>query len=246
MKSYRHRDLSIVELEEGINIITACDSCGSIGPKPLDELVVPAYITGAFATRVPLLEVLSTGAEVISVADCLCCEMEPTGKELIQGILNELALANVEPKALTGSTEENFPTKTTGIGVVVTGISKSKLKLQKCLSGDLVAVIGIPKVGAELNLPLDDEIVSYEDIFKLLPLDWVREIIPCGSKGIAYEAQEAAKYSGLKFVPDNPCSVDLQKTAGPATCAVVTLDSGHKEEMEAIFHNKVSFVGKIY
>ena len=245
MKAYRHRDLSIIELDSGDTLVSACDSCGSVGEKPMDELKVPAEITGRYTVRVPLMEVLCTGAWVVSVSDSVCCEMEPTGRKIIEGITQELALAGVAPELLTGSTEENFPSHATGLGVVVLGVCQGKPNFEKACIGDVVVCVGLPKVGAEIDLRGDDEIANYQDIYTLLETEGVRELIPCGSKGIAYEAQQAAQYSNLCFVPFET-TIDLNKTAGPATCFVAVLSADALWQAQStIPHSKLNIIGRL-
>ncbi len=107
MKSQRIRDLSIVELPGDILLISACDSLGAIGPKELDQIPVPADFVGRALARVPLMEVMAAGAEPILLLNTLCVEMEPSGKEIIRGIVQELKKAGIDPSlVINGSTKK--------------------------------------------------------------------------------------------------------------------------------------------
>ncbi|MBV1822090.1 hypothetical protein KUA25_29170, partial [Bacteroidales bacterium MSK.15.36] len=75
MKISKVRDLTLIKLTEDKNLIVACDSCGGIGNKLEDTLKVPAFIVGKFTARVALMEVLCTGAEIVSITDAVCNEM---------------------------------------------------------------------------------------------------------------------------------------------------------------------------
>lgn len=218
------RDLTIVGIDNGKTIVIACDSCGSIGNKEGDILKIPPFYTGKFTVRVGILEVMCAGAEIITVVDSVCNEMEPTGREIISGIKKELEKAGIQDVVLTGSTEENFKTFSTALGVTVIGIvDNNNLKLKKARAGDVVISIGIPKFGEEIDLNGDKDMVSYEDIKYLLSIDEVHEIIPVGSKGILYEAENAALNNGLKLCKEKNIAVEINKSAGPATCVIALI-----------------------
>ena len=236
----RHRDLTLTRLPQG-TLVVACDSCGSIGQKPADALQVPAYYCGRFTARVALMEVLAFGARPVTVANAVSCEMEPTGREIIRGVQEELAAAGVDRVALTGSTEENFPSQMTALGITVVGYRPGEGSWLPSREGDLVYAVGRPKVGGEIDLDRDKEIVSYEEIFRLRQLAGVREVIPVGSKGIRYEAENAARYNGLVFTPLDPPPLELEKSAGPATCLIALVDSGCRADLEAL--PKATLVG---
>jgi hypothetical protein len=79
VKIEKVRDHTLIELEKGSTLVIACDSCGGIGLKEGDVLKVPPEVTGRYAARVVLLEVLCAGAEVVCLANAVCNEMKPTG-----------------------------------------------------------------------------------------------------------------------------------------------------------------------
>lgn len=243
MRSYRHRDLSLVELGPWETLIIACDSSGSIGEKPMDALQVPANITGSYTLRVPLMEVLCAGGQVICITDAICCEMKPTGRRILEGMHAELALADVHPALLTGSTEENFPTSATGVGVTVIARC-GEPRFTKALPGDLVACVGLPKVGTEINLSGDSELVTYKDIAVLQRSVGIRELIPCGSKGVAYEARQAAEYSDLTFMEGNH-NLNTEKSAGPATCLVAVFAPKALEALQGKLGDKLHIIGSM-
>lgn len=236
------RDLTLINIGSEKTMVIACDSCGSIGMKENDKLKVPAYYTGKFTVRVPLFEVLCSGAEVVTVTDAVCNEMNPTGNYIISGIKDELREAAIENIVLTGSTEENFATTSTAVGITVIGIAhKKNLKVNNIKPGDILVSIGIPKVGNEIKLENDTEIASYEDIKKLINTKDVMEIIPVGSKGIVYEANEAAKNNGLSISFFNGLNIDIHKTAGPATVILAAINKSSLREVENL--NNLNKIG---
>jgi len=51
----------------------------------------------------------------------------------------------------------------------------------------------------------------------------VRDIIPCGSRGIRHELDVLAREAGVDIMLHEGTLVKLDKSAGPATCALVTV-----------------------
>lgn len=221
MKINKVRDLTLIKINEQKTLVIACDSCGSIGMKKYDELKVPTNIAAKFTARVALMEVICSGAEVVTLSNAVCNEMKPTGEEVIKGIKAELKDAGVDVSVLTGSTEENFKTYSTGIGITCIGIvDNENIKINKIPKGALLYSIGIPKVGNQINLDGDTEIANYQNIRKLLSMKDIFEIIPVGSKGIFYEASEVAKHNNLKLEFKENINIDIFTSAGPATVLI--------------------------
>ncbi|APH20203.1 AIR synthase related protein [Clostridium botulinum] len=250
------RDLTLISLDKDKTLVVACDSSGSIGPKKNDILKIPAFYTGKFTIRVGILEVMCTGAEIVTVTNAVCCEMNPTGREIIDGIKGELKRAGIDEVVLTGSTEENFPSFSTGLGITVLGIVDNSIikvnNVNNCSGNNekhnkddiLLISVGIPKVGEEINIYNDKEIVDYEDIKILLENPKVYEIVPVGSKGILYEGEVLAKNNNLKLKLKENISIDIKKSNGPATTIIAAI---HKEEYENIRAkiNNVNIIGKL-
>lgn len=244
MKISKVRDLTLISLDENKTMVVACDSCGSIGMKDGDALKVPHHYVGKFTLRVPLMEVMCAGAEVVTITDAVCNEMEPTGSEIIKGIKEELESAGIADIALTGSTEENFKSISTGLGITVIGIAENKdLKVNAISENCKIISLGIPKVGAEIGLDKDLDIVNYGDLRKLLSSDGVYEIVPVGSKGILYEVLQLAKNNNMKFVLNEEIKIDVYKTAGPSTVVIAAV----KNEVinEVLSDDKVNIIGEL-
>ena len=181
MKIMKIRDLTLIDLDEKNIMVVSCDSCGGIGNKRNDVFKAPPYIVGKMTARVAILEVLCTGAKIITITDAVCNEMEPTGKEIIKGIKDELKDANIDKVVLTGSTEENFKTSATALGITAIGlVEKRKLKVNTIKEEAIIVSIGLPKVGDEIDLSGDKEIIDYKTIKELLNIDCVYEIVPVG------------------------------------------------------------------
>ncbi|HHW06748.1 MAG TPA: alpha-ribazole kinase [Clostridia bacterium] len=240
------RDLSIIELDDSQRILVACDSIGAVGAKELDALQVPYFIVGRCAARVPLLELLAVGARPVLISDCLTLEMEPSGREILAGIQHELKLLGLEGKChLTGSTEENFVTRQSGIGITVVALAgKEELRIGKVRPGHEIYCFGIPKVGAEVDLD-DPDIISFNTVVKLLQYPQVHEMAPVGSKGIRYEAELLTRSCGGRLQVDSRCPLPLTKSAGPATCLVAAVEPGSGETLYRDFSLPITYIGRI-
>ncbi len=221
--SRRHRDITIIDLDENKSLVVACDSAGAIGPKEADVIPVPGYVLGRFTARVALMEVLSVGGWPVCVVNTLCVEPRPTGEEITRGVADEIGVLGIEPTdILTGSAEKNIPTSQSGLGVTVIGMAKtSTLRIGRLREGDGIALLGQPKVGNEVSLH-DPHIVDLKTVSILLNSPDVKEIIPVGSRGVFHEASHLADLYGLQITwQEIPSDLDLQKSAGPSTCLLV-------------------------
>ena len=233
---YRGRDVEVT-FSNGVGLVVACDSCGAIGEKELDVVKVPARLTGRFATRVALLEVLATGAEPQIVAAAICNEPEPTGSELLEGVKDELKSAGLGTLPIAISCEKNMSTRQTGLGITVVGVvNGAALHITSTRDGDSLYCLGLPLVGTEVQDADDPEIVQASDVRRLLENPAVHDIIPVGSQGILGEIGLLTKAMGMSFVAgvqklagagpvgnDKPAnSLDTHKSGGPATCLIFT------------------------
>ena len=246
------RDVKIIPLSNEQLLVIGCDSAGGIGPKPLDKVKVSGYIIGKFTARVALMEVLSVGAQPIVVIDTLSVEMQPTGIDIIKGIKMEAEDARLDPDlVLTGSYEKNVPTEQTGLGIVVIGITAKKdLKIGTSKPGDVVVAIGEPKVGVEVveitQSGKEREVLAdLKDVKTLLSLDFIHEILPVGSRGIAKEIETLTKPHNLAFSVEKGVKIDLEKSAGPSTVVLVTLSREKVEKLKLLFQKPVTIIGKL-
>lgn len=246
MKVSRFRDLTLIQQTEDKLLVIACDSSGAIGSKEGDLLKVPPEVVGYYATRVALMEILSVGAEVLTVIDTLAVEMEPTGRGIIKGIENLLKEAEIEAVCLNGSTEENFQTSQTAMGITIIGeVKKASIKMKTSSKGNLVVLLGIPKVGNELKLPFDKEICSIADLRSLLSIKEINEIYPVGSKGILSEAKYLADSNGCTFMTVEESTVDMKKSAGPATAVIFTIEAKDLPLVEEKIEKPLQIVGEL-
>ncbi|MGV8908053.1 MAG: AIR synthase related protein [Propionicimonas sp.] len=218
----RIRDLLI--LDE--TLVIASDSVGGIGPKPADTIAATAQTVAHFALRVPLLEVICSGAEPIAVINDLCVELEPTGRQMIQEIRRLAAEAGISADAVTGSTEDNVVTQATGVGVTVLGRAPaSGLLSGRARAGDVVLCAGLP-----LSAPHDDVRIGHPDqvsvaaVSAVIASGRVHDALPVGSRGITWEVGQLADSAGLSYEWLDPAEVSLTASGGPASCVLLSCD----------------------
>jgi len=212
--------------------IVACDSCGAVGEKENDALKLPARLVARLTARVALSEVMCSGAVPVMITNGVACEMKPTGEQFILGIEDELKNAGLTNVVLSGSTEENFKTSMSALAITVIGACKvGELKFGQAQKGDRLVLLGEPKVGDEVDL---QSVGFYNEIRKLLGLQDVKEIVPVGSKGIAYEARTLAELNEM-VVEFRETGICYKKSAGPATCFIVLCKESVVEQVLGIY-----------
>jgi len=140
-------------------------------------------------------------------------------------------------------------TNQTGMGITVLGICMEKeLKIGKSLKNDLIVAVGEPKVGYEV---LNDikanarSIVMVEDVQKLSKMGFVHEIIPVGHVGIKGSLEMMQSSSGYKYKIEPEMDIDIEKSAGPSTVVLVTVEEGSMEMLRKSVKKHVQVVGRI-
>ncbi len=194
------------------------------------------------------MEVLAVNALLVCIVDALGVAPKPIGAAILRGIRSEAKRAGLDPKlAVTGSTEKNIIVEQTGIGVTVIGTcSREKLKIGTSLPSDVVVAVGIPSVGNEvLSAEKAGHILDSKDILIIRELPYVHEVIPVGSTGIAHELKMLAESSKLNYTISKQQEVDVQKSAGPATVALVSLPECNVANLMRIVNKPVSIIGHL-
>lgn len=241
----RYRDLLYLTTDGGAILVIACDSDGGIGPKPHDAVQVSGYALGRTATRVPLLELLAAGATPVAVSDTLGVEMDPTGRDIIAGVRDEMAMVGLGPEALTGSTEDNVPTTATGVGVTVIGRAQlADLRAGTSSRGDLLALVGRPKSAPKHHFDHDDpETLDPQVVASILALPQVVEALPIGSRGPMAEATDLASSAGAALQIDR-WPVPPEDSGGPSTAMLVTV-RGNIDDLTAVTDRPTWVVGRL-
>lgn len=238
------RDVLMKRISRNKTMIISCDSSGAIGPKNGDFLKVSGEVVGKFMVRSALMEVLATGARPICISCGLGVEPMPTGVGIIEGIKQEMKKIGMRPEEdLVISTEKNFPTEQTGLGITVIGIaSRGEMRIGKSKRGDLVVSVGVPSVGAEV---LRNEVADLEDMLSLLSMDFVHGVIPVGSKGIIYESKVLAMESKLKADFFDDIGIDVGKSAGPSTVILAAIEERCFELLKEKIKKPLHKIGKL-
>lgn len=220
------RDLTCVRIHSQHQLVIATDSVGGIGMKAADAVRVLPEVVGYFALRVPLMEILAIGATPFLVVNTQCQTSDEYSDAILHGMKMLAQEVGMEERLqFNGSTEDNVPTIQTGVGVTVVGIvSDEKFYGGTIRAGQIALVAGLPKSAPTHEIQVDDqEILSIRDLQTLRSHPQVSDILPVGSKGILYEANQLASTSGLSFqLEDSPIS--FTSSAGPSTCVVFACD----------------------
>ncbi len=246
MKEENYRDVSIIDLENDLKIFIACDSSGGIGLKEMDEFKVPPEITGFYTVNVITSELEALGVSPKVIVNNVCAEMNDTGKMIIQGI-NKYLKENYSDEniKLTGSTEENFKTYQTSIGMVAIGYKEVKdFKLYNTKSQNELILVGKPKVGEEV-LQNQGENINASTVKTLRRIKGVIDIVPIGSKGIKYESENISKIRKLKLKLYENTKINIEKSSGPATCCIATIDKEiiDIEEIKKLVNKPIEKIG---
>lgn len=241
----KFRDVSIMHLIGDIGLVIACDSNASNGEKPADTHPNVYEETAVNALKVPVMEVLATGAQPLLVVNNLCMEMEPSGRKIISVMRQELDRSGLQNVQLTGSTEDNMKTVQTGIGVTALGVAlESAMKCGKTRAGDLVVCVGIPQSGVvERYSERDSDVAKIDTVVKLRAATFVHEILPIGSHGALYEANELAHCANLRFRLSGSCAIDVHTSAGSSTAVLVSVAPQNVEKLTGTVSEPVNVIG---
>lgn len=240
----RYRDLIII-YENDVAYVISCDSLGAIGNKKNDVLKIDEDIVGRTTVKVALSEALCVGAKPIIISDTLSVEMKPTGEKILSSIKSEIDENGLSGIFFTGSTEENFPTSMTGIGItVIAKANIADLKINKVKKGMQVSLLGYPHVGNEVLNSKD--VLQLNDYVKISNCKEIIEAIPVGSKGIKYEIGILEKISGLNVEANFPQHLDVLKSGGPSTCCLVVHYEKSIASIKKLIDKPITYIGEIY
>jgi hypothetical protein len=135
----------------------------------------------------------------------------------------------------------------TGAGLTVVGFAnEEELRLGKTRPSDLIVAIGKPKVGDEvINAEARGEIADLKNVTQLSQRKWVHDILPVGGFGIADQARAMAYGIGRKLQLNEAKEMDLNKSAGPATVVLATVDRERLEDLKGLISKPMHVVGEI-
>ena len=247
--SYTRRgDVSILKVPTGHAIVAGSTSSGAVGPKEMDKVKVEGRVLGKFLARVALMDVSATGAFPLLLSVTLGVEKEPTGNAIIEGIKSEARSIGLDPnQVIMENTEDNFETLQTGVGLTVVGFAnEEELRIGKTCPGDLIVAIGKPKVGDEvIAAEGKGEIADLKNVTQLSQRKYVHDIWPVGGFGIASEAKMMAYGVGRQLQTCEVQGLDLNKSAGPATVVLATINRDSLEDLTSMIPKPINVVGEI-
>ena len=247
--SYARRgDVSILKMPTGHAIVAGSTSSGAVGPKEFDKVKVDGQVLGKFLARVALMDVITTGAFPLLLSLTLGVEKQSTGATIAEGVSREARSIGLDPQqVLLENTEDNFQTVQTGAGLTVVGLAnENELRLGKTLPGDLIVAVGRPKVGEEvIAAEARGEIADLRNVAQLCQCRYVHDISAVGGFGIASEAKMMAYGVGRQLKLWEKTGVDLNKSAGPATVVLVTIDRERLEDLTSLISKPINVIGEI-
>jgi len=237
------RDLTLISIDEKRYLGIACDSSGAIGMKECDVVKASPQVTAYQTAKVVFSELFSMGFKPMVFADGLAVEMNDTGKQLIEGFNEAISKLKTCQVHLTGSTEENMKTVQTSMGITCIGIcDKDKLKYKKTNKNDICVVLGIPFVGNDV-LKNPDKIMDVPDFESLYLCDYVKEILPVGSRGIKKELNDLLSYNNLNFEYNENISMDLTTSGGPSCCCLISIDKSDLKNIKDLINKPIEVLG---
>ncbi len=214
-------------------IVIYSDCAASIGESKEDIIKADPFLVGKYTARVALFEVLCVGAEPFAIINNISTTKGV--ERIIEGIESEADNVHI-----FGSTESNFPSKVTFLSVFCIGFA-NELRIGRSRSGDLVIAIGVPSVGYEVvkNEKLLPDLKTVKSLLNM----GVHDIIPTGSRGVAYEIDVLEAETGLEFVKTNE-SFPYDKSCGPSSVLVVTLSEKLLDRVKQI-GKPISILGRL-
>ncbi|MCT1901201.1 hypothetical protein [Oceanobacillus sojae] len=216
----------ILPLGADKELVIATDNSGAIGEKEADLVKTSNQIVGKFACRVVLMECLAEYAEPAAVI-MQNFTNEEAWQDYKAGVFEELNNAGFAGLPITGSTESNFQTLQSGLGLTLIG-KREKRNRYQWTGKESFAVIGAPFNGQAV-LDNSGKIPSAALLKKIADTAGVKSIMPVGSKGIAETFQQ---WTGLRTEFESV--LDLQASAGPATCFLIAFEQESKTEAKQL------------
>ncbi len=213
------RDLIVFDLPFcSKKVVVSSDCSASIGGEENDVVKVDPFLVGKFGTRVAVFEVLCVGAEPYALVSGISAEKH--AERIIEGIKSE-----AKGLKIFGSTEKNFPTKTTFFSVFCIGFA-DELRVGRSNPGDYVVAVGTPSVGYEV-VENENDLPDVKTVRKLLEI--ANDLIPTGSGGVKKEIEVLESETSLEFEMLNE-NFPYEKSCGPSSVVLATVPESRIEE----------------
>ncbi|MFB7637422.1 ATP-binding protein [Peribacillus butanolivorans] len=219
-------DSLILPFTESQSLVVSCDNSGGIGLKEKDLVQVPYEVVGYFSFRVAVMECLAAGGSPMTVVLHNFCGDE-AWEALKIGVMKGMDEIGLD-LSITGSTESNMPLLQSALGLMVIGKRRNERVMKPILQRKM-ALIGRPLVGEEVMK--QQEWIAPLSLYKsLCELEEV-QVLPVGSKGIAYEWKHLDP-SGEGVSAHIRSQVDIEKSSGPSTCFLIAYPEHLEDEIK--------------
>ena len=219
-------DSLILPFTESQSLVVSCDNSGGIGLKEKDLVQVPYEVVGYFSFRVAVMECLAAGGSPMTVVLHNFCGDE-AWEALKIGVMKGMDEIGLD-LSITGSTESNMPLLQSALGLMVIGKRRNERVMKPILQRKM-ALIGRPLVGEEVMK--QQEWIAPLSLYKsLCELEEV-QVLPVGSKGIAYEWKHLDP-SGEGVSAHIRSKVDIEKSSGPSTCFLIAYPEHLEDEIK--------------
>ncbi|WP_044736968.1 AIR synthase related protein [Geobacillus kaustophilus] len=223
------RDVLFLPFADGMELAIAADGSAAVGDKPADAVSAPVDVVAYFAVRVALMELLSIGAEAKAVV-LQNFIADDRWEALCRGIRRACRELGID-LPITGSTESNFPTEQSALGVTAIGlVPAGRKRIGVTPDAAKFAVIGRPLVGPAV-LAHSQWVAPLSLFVELLASPYIYELIPVGSKGIYYEWTQLLTANGRQW-RSCACPLPLFASGGPATSVLVSYDPDGEREIK--------------
>lgn len=216
----------ILPFTEELELVIAADNSGAIGEKEADVVKTSNQLVGQFACRVAVMECLAASGEPQAVI-MQNFTGDAAWREYEIGVREVLREAGLDSLPVTGSTESNFPGLQSALGLTVIGLRKKQARI-RFTGKEAFAVIGTPHVGGEVLEHLH-ELPSPLLLKKFTEEPGIVGVLPAGSKGIQHDYE---RWTGRK--DEWMSSLDLKKSAGPATCFLIAFQPENRERVQQL------------
>ncbi len=218
------RDLTVWQSTDDEWLVFAIDGLSGIGELLYDEVIASPEDVGYFTARVVLFELLAANVIPQIIVNTLSAGSS-YGDRIIAGIRAATVAAGLPLDfSITGSSEDNLNVQITSVGITAIGrVTKQTFRSGTAQVGDAVWLVGIPKSAPIDHVYREDPaIVSFSQLRQLLVMKEVHELLPIGSKGATFEAEQMAKTAGLHFTPATTLQTAIAThSGGPATAVIV-------------------------
>lgn len=223
------RNFQYADTPAGQKIAISSDFAAGIGEKEGDKVKCSYDLLASMTMRVVFMEMLSGGGSPFAVTVANGC-YEDTWNTIEKEVTRTSTALGYPDIVVTGSTESNIELKESSLGITVIGEGNSRMAGRERPSIDHLgfAVIGEPLSGDDV-IELSDYMVPLHMFKVLVEHDHVWDVIPGGSKGVAYDWQRLIEREGT--VPEDiPFStVNLYVSCGPSSAILISYDK-HKED----------------